>query len=256
MTKVLVLGGTTEAVDIARRLAALSPGAVIYSLAGRTRTPTLPDCAIRIGGFGGIDGLARFIVDEAVAVLIDATHPYAAQMTRHAAVAAERTGVALLKFLRPAWVKPAGASWIDADTAEDAARIVDGQFKRVFLSIGIKDLAAFSALSGSWFLIRTIEPPESWLPLPSCQLISGRGPFGFDDEVVLLRDHRIDALVTRNSGGAATEAKLHAAATLGIPVIMIARPPAPPGHCYDNIDHLTAALRQSLHPSATGCSPV
>lgn len=248
MTTILILGGTAEAVEIARRVAGLPGTEVVYSLAGRTRAPTLPDCAVRTGGFGGADGLARYLAEGAIAAVIDATHPYAAQMAAHARLACGRAGVPLWKFLRPGWEKPPGARWLEAADIEAAARLIDGRFRRVFLSIGSDDLAAFSGVADAWFLVRTVDVPDAKLPLPAYRLVSARGPFGPENERALLRGHRIDALVTRNSGGTATEAKLHAAAALGIPVVMIARPPPPPGICYDTTERLLAALRDSLPP--------
>jgi len=256
MTRILILGGTAEAVEIARRAAALPGADVLYSLAGRTRAPSLPGCALRVGGFGGAAGLARFLADEAVALVIDATHPYATRMAGNARAACERAGIARLKFLRPVWEEPAGAVWLDAATAAEAASLVEGRFGRVFLSIGTKELAAFSRLANCWFLVRTVDAPEAPLSLPACHTVQARGPFRIEDETALLREHRIDALVTRNSGGSATAAKLHAAAALAIATVMIARPPVPPGVCYASVDDILMALRERLAPGDPGAGMV
>jgi precorrin-6A/cobalt-precorrin-6A reductase len=239
MTPVLVLGGTAEAVTIARRLAALPGLSVTYSLAGRTRRPSLPDCAVRQGGFGGADGLARHIAEHGIAALVDATHPYAERMAANARAAAAQTGVKLFKYLRPAWDEPAGAGWLHVPDADAAARLVEGRFRRVFLSSGLRDVAAFEDVGDCWFLIRSVEAPAA-PPLRHCQCIAGRGPFDPAREAALLRDHAIDALVTKNSGGAATASKLQAAAGLGITVVMIDRPPPP--DCAIDIFDTTAAL--------------
>ena len=249
MKRVLVLGGTAEALTIARNIARIQDIEVVYSLAGRTRTPTLPDCpncTVRQGGFGGPSGLARYIDETEIAALIDATHPYAVRMAKNARGASSASGIKLFKYLRPGWEEPATAPWLHAETPAAAARIVDGRFSRVFLSSGQGDIGAFSGLSDIWFLVRGIDPPAAPLPLKHHHYITGRGPFDVDCETALLREHRIDALVTKNSGGKSTVAKVDAAARLGLPIVMIDRPPHPNGACFKNISSLTDAVRKRL----------
>lgn len=246
MTAVLVLGGTTEAVALSRDLAMDIAFDVVYSLAGRTRAPTLPGCALRRGGFGGVEGLVRYIAENKIAGIVDATHPYAVQMSDNAREAANQIDVPLFTYLRPAWEEPSDAPWIRAASARDAARIVDGRFGRVFLSSGLGDIAAFSEQNATWFLVRSIDPPDGPVGLAAYHYVTGRGPFDVESEVALLREWRIDALVSKNSGGAATAAKLAAARALDIPVIMIDRPPAPPGTYYNDVTRLVAAVRQSF----------
>lgn len=227
--RVLILGGTTEARELAT-LAAQRWGArvdVITSLAGRTTTPVEVAGTARRGGFGGAAGLADYIRRENVDVLVDATHPFAAQISRHAAEAAAAAKVAHLVLTRPPWRPTPADCWIDvADAAQGAARI-PALGRRVWLTVGSADLDAFAALTGAWFLIRRVEPPSTPLPLRDYELVLGRGPFTLENERALLATHRIDALVCRASGGDATRAKLHAAREACLPVVMIRRPPAP-----------------------------
>lgn len=242
MTTILVLGGTAEAVKFARCLAGEFD--VIYSLAGRTKTPTLPDCALRVGGFGGMAGLVSYVRETEISAIVDATHPYAAQIAANARTAATLAGVPLFRFLRPAWDEPSDAPWLRAATASDATRILDGRFSRVFLSIGLGDIAAFAPLSGIWFLVRSIDPSKVPAALAHHHHLTSRGPFDMASETALLRDWHIDALVSKNSGGQATIAKLHAARALGIPVVMIDRPPVPLGNLYNDVTKTRDAIRR------------
>jgi len=244
MTAILVLGGTADAVALARDLVTEPAFRVIYSLAGRTRTPTLPDCAVRLGGFGGTEGLVSYIRENHVAAIVDATHPFAAQMAANARAAAGLTGIPLFKFLRPAWDEPSDATWLHAATASDAAGIIDGRFGRVFLSSGLGDIAAFAPLATVWFLVRSVEASDAPAALARHHHITSRGPFDRAAETALLRDWQIDALVSKNSGGESTVAKLDAARALGIPMIMIDRPPVPPGILYTDVATTMGALRR------------
>lgn len=243
MTNILVLGGTAEAVELAGNLAREPEFQVVYSLAGRTRTPALPDCAVRLGGFGGTEGLASYLVENGIAAIVDATHPYAAQMAANARHAVAKAGIPLFKLLRPAWDEPADAPWLHAATPSQAARIIDGYFSRVFLSSGLGDIAAFAHLPDVWFLVRSIDASDAPAVLARHHHVTSRGPFDLVSETALLREWQIDALVSKNSGGVATLAKLDAARALGIPVIMIDRPPAPPEKPYTDIATTIGALR-------------
>jgi precorrin-6A/cobalt-precorrin-6A reductase len=231
--KLLILGGTAEAVELATACAARPVLEVISSLAGRTRVPGLPPGEVRIGGFGGTEGLARFLVERGIDQVIDATHPFAAQMGAHAEQACREAGVPRLRLLRPPWVPVPGDRWIEvADCAEGAPRLPE-LGRRVFLTVGRRDLDAFAQLD-LWFLVRTIEPPGV-LPLRQGQWLAGRGPFAVEDELALLRTHAIEVLVTKASGGGATYAKLVAARHLGLPVLMVRRPPPPSGPVVDSV---------------------
>ncbi|MFI0723726.1 cobalt-precorrin-6A reductase [Streptomyces sp. NPDC021224] len=223
--RVLVLGGTGEARELAGLLAADPRLEVTSSLAGRTPHPHLPAGQVRSGGFGGADGLARWLREHRTGAVVDATHPFAARISAHAARAARTAGVPLLALRRPGWAARPGDRWHwAADTAE-AAALLPTLGRRPFLTTGAGELAAFAALP-LHFLARTVTTPPP--PLPArCDLITARGPFTPDGERALLRDHGIDVLVTKDSGGPA--AKLTAAREAGIPVLVVRRPPPPPG---------------------------
>ncbi|MEV0798657.1 cobalt-precorrin-6A reductase [Kribbella sp. NPDC050281] len=221
--KVLLLGGTGEARELAQTL--VSAGVdVVSSLAGRTADARLPVGAVRQGGFGGAAGLARWLHDNPVDAVVDATHPFAATMTEHAISAAREIGVPLLVLRRPGWTP--GDRWHWVDTTSVAAELLPTLGARAFLTIGRQGLDAFERC-GVWMLARCVDPPE---PRPTwCTLILARGPYDVDGELTLLRDHRIDVLVTKDSGGPQTAAKLTAAQLLGIPVVVIRRPALPAG---------------------------
>jgi len=222
--RVLLLGGTAEARALAK---ALHPQVdIISSLAGRVPEPALPIGPVRIGGFGGVDGLRRWLQEERINAVIDATHPFAATMTAHAAEACGELGIPHLVLARPAW-NPGSAVIVASDT--EAAEIVAQQrYSRVFLTTGRSGASAF-ADSDAWFLIRAVTEPDTAVLPRRYQLLLSRGPYHYDDEFPIMRDHRIDALVTKNSGGDMTRAKLDAAAALDIPVVMVARPRLPSG---------------------------
>ncbi|MFI5491370.1 cobalt-precorrin-6A reductase [Actinoplanes sp. NPDC051859] len=216
----LVLGGTTEG----RELAARVP--VVSSLAGRTSRPLLPHGEVRIGGFGGVEGLVRYLRAERISAVVDATHPFAATMTAHAAEAARVTGVPLLVLRRPGWSSQPGDLWFRAADLMSAAALLPSLGERVFLTTGRQSIAAFAGLAGCWFLSRSVERPEP--PLPQrIEVLLDRGPFTVDGERELLRRHRIDVLVSKDSGGGT--AKLDAAREQGIPVVLVDRPPLPAG---------------------------
>ncbi|ORV61695.1 cobalt-precorrin-6A reductase [Mycobacterium europaeum] len=222
--RVLLLGGTAEGRALAKTL---HPHVdIVSSLAGRVPDPALPVGPVRIGGFGGVEGLQRWLLEEGIDAVIDATHPFAATMTAHAAQACAELRIPHLVLARPAW-EPGDAIVVESDT-QAAETVAKEGFSRVFLTTGRSGTRAFAG-SGAWFLIRAVtEPDPASLPHRH-QLLLSRGPYHYDGEVAVLREHRIDALVTKNSGGNMTRAKVDAAAALSIPVVMVARPPLPAG---------------------------
>ncbi|MBC9713716.1 cobalt-precorrin-6A reductase [Streptomyces sp. TRM66268-LWL] len=226
-THVLILGGTTEARALATALAGRPDLRVTTSLAGRVSAPALIEGEVRTGGFGGAAGLGAYLRDEHVDALIDATHPFAAAISAHAAEAAARTGVPVVALRRPGWGAGPGDVWHDVHSLAEAAALLPELGRRVFLTTGRQGLAEFAGLAGH-FLVRSVEPPEPPLPADT-EVLLARGPFTVADETELLRTHRIDVLVTKDSGGAATAAKLVAARELGVPVVVVRRPPVPAG---------------------------
>ncbi|MEU4585401.1 cobalt-precorrin-6A reductase [Kitasatospora aureofaciens] len=225
---VLVLGGTTEGRALAAALDGRPSLRVTSSLAGRVARPRLPAGQVRVGGFGGPDGLAAWLRAEGVAAVVDATHPFAAGISRNAALAAAATGVPLLVLRRPGFASVPGDRWHPVPSLPAAAELLPGLGRRVFLSSGRQGIGAFAHLDGLHFLARSVDPPEPPLP-PSLEVLLDRGPFTLDGERALLRDHRIDVVVTKDSGGAATAPKLTAARELGLPVVVVERPPVPEG---------------------------
>jgi precorrin-6A/cobalt-precorrin-6A reductase len=223
--RVLLLGGTGEARRLAEELVADGVD-VVSSLAGAVADPVLPAGEVRVGGFGGAEGLAAWLGGQRVSAVVDATHPFAAGITANAAAACAAAGVPLLRLQRPGWAPGPGDDWRWVDTLEEAADAVAG-FGHVFLTTGRRGLAAFAGLTGE-VLLRTVDPPEPPLP-PRTTVVLERGPFALDDERALLREHEVDVLVTKDSGGGMTAAKLVAARERGIPVVVVRRPPVPPG---------------------------
>lgn len=220
---ILILGGTGEARELAARVPAIS------SLAGRVSAPRLPEGEVRVGGFGGVDGLAQWLRDNDIHAVVDATHPFARQITANAYEACARIGVPFLILRRPGFPPQPGWRWVDS--VAEAARNLPGE--RVFLTTGRQDLAEFAGCE-QWFLARMVDPPEP--PLPQrIEVLLSRGPFTVDGELELLRRHRIDVLVTKDSGGDMTSAKLEAARQLGIPVVIVRRPPLPPAESVTTV---------------------
>lgn len=226
--RVLILGGSSEASALAGLLAADPRFQPTLSLAGVTRAPKPAPVPQRVGGFGGIAGLVAWLRAEGVGALVDATHPFARQMSRNAVAAAERAAVPLLQLLRPAWTAVEGDRWISVADMSAAALALGEAPRRVFLTVGRKELAPFQAYSQHRYVVRSVDPPPSELLPRDSKVISARGPFALDDERRLLAEHAIEVLVTKNSGGSATAAKLQAARDLGLPVVMVERPELPP----------------------------
>ncbi|BAX93093.1 cobalt-precorrin-6A reductase [Mycobacterium shigaense] len=222
--RVLLLGGTGEARALAK---ALHPRVdIISSLAGRVPDPALPVGPTRIGGFGGVEGLKGWLQENGIDAVVDATHPFAATMTAHAAAACAQLRLPHLVLARPSW-DPGTAVEVGSNT-EAAVAVANEGYSRVFLTTGRSGVPAFKD-SDAWFLIRTVTEPDGAARPRNHQLLLSRGPYEYGGELALLIGHRIDALVTKNSGGDMTRNKLDAAATLDIPVVMVARPPLPAG---------------------------
>lgn len=244
----LILGGTSEASALARALQHDARYQLVLSYAGVTRAPVAPPVPIRIGGFGGVAGLARYLRENAVDCVIDATHPFAARITGHAVAACRETGVDLVIMNRPAWHPEAGDRWQAVPDMPAAASVLGPVPRRVFLTIGQKDLAPFAAAPWHHYLIRSIEPVPEGL-LPDAAKLLGRPPFSVMDESALLERYGIELLVTKNSGGAASAAKLLAARERGIPVVMVARPAVPSAQTVPDTE---AALRWLHHRMCRG----
>jgi len=234
----LILGGTGEAAALARAaLARFGDSMTITTaLAGRTRHPGPIPGQVRIGGFGGPTGLAAYMMSQGVDRLIDATHPFAAEISRAARIASNRTGIPRLSLRRPAWQRHPLDRWIEVDSLEAAALLVGRIGRRAWLTVGANSIAAFAGATGVRFVVRLIEPPGEPLPLKFCEVVIGRGPFSLVEERHLLERHAIDVVVCKASGGAATEAKLIAARELSLPVIMVRRPPVEPGTAVETVE--------------------
>ena len=252
--RLLILGGTGDATELAARASQIAEIEVVSSLAGRTQQPFTPKTGgVRIGGFGGAAGLAAFLLvsgalgeDRPIDLLIDATHPFAAQISANAAVAAAECNVPYLMLVRPAWERVEGDRWIEVASHSEAAKALLGQSQRVFLTIGRQELAAFAGLDAIWFLMRAIDPPALNTLVPNGKLLLARGPFTWEDERQLLLEYQIDTIVSKNSGGGATYAKIAAARELGIPVVMVQRPPIPDVEQVADVEGAIAWLIKQL----------
>ncbi len=242
MKRVLILGGTGDASALAAKASTLPGVEVRVSLAGRTPQPLPIAGIVRVGGFGGVAGLTQYLRDEAIDFLIDATHPFAAQISFNAAAAAAELGMPRLMLVRPAWHLVPGDQWIDVDSMAAAADALEEQAKRVFLTIGRQQLAPFARLHEIWFLIRLINQPEPDAVVPEGLLLFSQGPFDLTAERQLLMEHEIDTIVTKNSGGSATYAKIIAARELGIKVVMVRRPTIPQGEQVQDVEEAFAWL--------------
>ncbi|MCX7304117.1 MAG: cobalt-precorrin-6A reductase [Hyphomicrobiales bacterium] len=225
MKRILILGGTTEARQLAGKLAGHSD--VTLSLAGRTENPVAQGVPVRTGGFGGAEGLATYLRDNRIDLLIDATHPYAARISANAARAAQLGGVPAIALRRPAWKRVPGDRWTSVDGPAQAVGLLGSTPRSVFLALGRQELAPFEAAPQHAYLVRSVDPVEPPLGVPNATYILARGPFSEADDRALLEARGIDAIVAKNSGGQATYGKIAAARTLGIEVFMIRRPPLP-----------------------------
>jgi precorrin-6A/cobalt-precorrin-6A reductase len=244
--RVLILGGTTEASALAQLLAADPRFETTLSLAGRTSNPRTQPVRTRIGGFGGVDGLAAWLAQEAIEAVVDATHPYADQISSNAVAACGRLAIPLATILRPAWRPEPGDQWLTVANAEAAADALGVEPRRVFLSLGRLELAAFASSPHHHYIARMIEAPEGVVLPRDTSLIFDRGPFDERAETALLVNEKIDVLVSKNSGGKATYPKIAAARKLGITVVMIARPLKSHGQIVDTAEAAAWWLEQRL----------
>jgi precorrin-6A/cobalt-precorrin-6A reductase len=220
---ILILGGTAEARELATALDA-DGIAVTSSLAGRVANPRLPVGDVRVGGFGGPEAMAAWITEHQVTAVVDATHPFAKWISASAARAAPLANVPLLRLERPGWEESDGDRWHRVDDLDQAAKLAPELGSRVLLTTGRQGLSSFAAVEEAWFLVRCVDPPDPPFP-PHHEVLLDRGPYDLEGELALIEKHRIDLVITKDSGGSLTEAKLDAARTRGLPVIVVRRPP-------------------------------
>lgn len=244
--RVLLLGGTGEARRLAAGLTRRAGFDVITSLAGRVAAPALPAGRARVGGFGGPDGLAAWLAAERIDAVVDATHPFAAEITASAVTATARAGVPLLVLRRPGWCARPGDDWRRVPSLAAAA---EPPGERVFLTTGRDGLPVFAGDERRWFLMRSVDPPPPPLP-PRSTVLLARGPYTVEGELELMRRYAVDVLVTKDSGGEMTAAKLTAARLLGLPVVMVDRPPAPEAPAVATVDAAEAWLERLIQTGA------
>jgi precorrin-6A/cobalt-precorrin-6A reductase len=236
---ILILGGTSEAAALDQHLAEQAPDIrAVISLAGHTVDPKPSNLPVRIGGFGGIEGLRRYLEEEGIVAVIDATHPFATKMPFHAQAACTAQNVPLLSLRRDPWTPVSGDRWQAASDLPAAVQALGEAPRRVFVTIGRSDLPLFTAAPQHSYLIRAVEPIGDRLPVRHIKVLAQRGPFHADDEEDLMRRERIELLVSRNVGGKANAGKLEAARRLGLPVIMVERPPRPEVETVAHVDQV------------------
>lgn len=249
--RILILGGTTEARDLAGRLGERPDLAVTLSLAGRTLDPAQQPVPVRTGGFGGAEGLEAYLATHAIDLLVDATHPFAKQISANARTAAAAAGVPLLRLERLGWEAVSGDRWTRVTSITAAVAALGGTPRRVFLAIGRQEAKTFDAAPQHHYLVRSVDPVDPPLEAPDVEYLLARGPFAVEEEVALLRTRKIDVIVSKNSGGDATYGKIIAARALGLPVILVERPAVADEHRAETVedavrhaDHLLASFRK------------
>lgn len=249
MTHVLLLGGTSGASELAQALYQTGVRAC-FSYAGVTQQPLAQPLPTRSGGFGGAEGLAAFIRTQGISHVVDATHPFAAQMSRNACEACAATGTALLALERAPWQAQPGDSWTELASMADAASALPEAATRVFLAVGRKQLDAFATKPQHLYLLRLVDAPlPGSLPLPRHTVVLGRGPFSLQDDLALLQQQGIAWLVAKNAGGPATRGKIDAARALGLPVVMVQRPVLPLRPRTESVAAVLHWLRHGALPS-------
>jgi len=241
MTRILLLGGTTEASRLAQTLAVAGRDAV-FSYAGRTNRPALQPLPQRQGGFGGVAGLVAYLKAEAISHVVDATHPFAAQMSAHAVRACAEAGVALAAFERAPWQMQDGDIWLRVPDMAGAVAALPRHAARVFLAIGKQNLDVFATCPQHHYLLRLVDAPEVPLPLPLNTVVVARGPFDAGSDKRLMQDHAITHVVAKNAGGTGAEAKLIAARELALPIVMIDRPWVPERRILTRVEEVMAWL--------------
>jgi precorrin-6A/cobalt-precorrin-6A reductase len=239
--RALILGGTGSANQLADRCVAEKIDA-IYSYAGRTQIPLGHELPTRIGGFGGVAGLGDFIREQGITHVIDATHPFAVEMSRHAVEACAATGIPLVALARAPWGRLPGDNWTEVADINAAVAALPDKCARVFLAIGRQHIAPFVAKPQHVYTLRFVDAPDGTLPLLEAEVIISRGPFTLEGDRELMRSRGIELLVARNSGGAGARAKIDAARELGLPVIMIERPALPERRCVESVEEALAWL--------------
>ncbi|AOX19910.1 cobalt-precorrin-6A reductase [Kozakia baliensis] len=248
MIRVLLLGGTTEASQIAQLLANAGIEAV-FSYAGRTTKPVSQPIPVRVGGFGGVAGLVSYLRKAKITHVLDATHPFAAQMSCHAIAACAETDIPLLAFERLPWKPAEGDDWRSVPDIPSAVAALPSAASRIFLAIGRQHIEIFSARPQHEYLLRLVDAPAHPLPLPQAEIVIARGPFTIEGDAALMQAHRITHVVAKNAGGTGAQAKLDAARILGLPVILIERPAIPPRPVARTMKEVMAWL---LHPARLG----
>lgn len=248
---VLILGGTGDARQLADKLVdTFGPSLrVITSLAGRTSSPRQPKGEIREGGFGGPEGLAKYLKETEIDAVMDATHPYAAQISSHGIEACHSVGIPHVLLDRPAWVQVEDDNWLNVPSIEKAADALEAD-ETVLITTGIQNLDVFKHVHGPKILVRLLEHPKTELTIKDAEIVIGRPPYSINDEVTLFKLLGVDTLVTKNAGGDATRAKIDAARVLGTRVIMIDRPPTPLANTVTNVDDAVAWVATALGLSA------
>jgi precorrin-6A/cobalt-precorrin-6A reductase len=249
--RVLILGGTTDANQLVAAIAGDPRLDPILSYAGRTENPKPPPIAWRVGGFGGIDGLIDYLRIEKIARVVDATHPFAAQMSAHAIAACAAISIPLLALERVPWQRMPGDRWTEVDDFAAAAEALGVVPRRVFLGIGRTQLAPFASHRHHFYLVRLVDPPRSPLPLDA-EVIIARGPYDLDGDRAVLTGHRIDIMVTRDAGGDSASAKIEAARELGLPVVMVRRPFIPPREKVESVAEVLRWLGHGETPAERG----
>jgi len=250
--RVLILGGTADANRLVAAVAKAPRIDAVLSYAGRTENPPPPPIAWRVGGFGGVDGLVNYLRTEKIARVVDATHPFAAQISAHAVAACAVADVPLLALERPPWSRMPGDDWIEVDDLAAAADALGSAPRRVFLGIGRQHLECFAAYPQHAYLVRLVDPPRAPLPLQGVEVIVARGPFDFASDRAMLVKHRIEVVVARNAGGDSASAKIEAARELGLPVVMVRRPFIRAREKVETVAEVLRWLGHDLAPAERG----
>jgi precorrin-6A/cobalt-precorrin-6A reductase len=250
--RVLILGGTADASRLAEAVVNDPRIDAVLSYAGRTENPAPPPIAWRVGGFDGIDGLKHYLVAEKIARVVDATHPFAAQMSAHAVAACAAAAVPLLALERPPWQRGPGDHWIEVDDLPAAAEALGAVPRRVFLGIGRLHLKTFAAHSQHAYLVRLVDPPRAPLPLRDAEVIVARGPFDRAGDRAMLKRHRTDIIVAKNAGGNSASAKIEAARELALPVVMVRRPFVPAREKVETVAEVLRWLGHDTTPAERG----